>query len=268
MTLVRMFARPVVATFLVGAMGATALTASAQFDPPSTIYGSITDAEGEVPEGLPVEAYIGDVLCGTRGRTEFTGDGDAKVTVYAVNVVAASQIAGCGTSGADVRIKIGDRFAEGTADWEPGPVQFDVTFGGASPAPIPTFTPAPTRTPEPPATNTQAPGGDETPGQGGNGGSGEVETIPPGSPGAGSPVSRPGGVTSSDPNAQESLDSDDGGFPVWGIVVLLLGGIAAVGGGVGLVMARNRNGDADDVDSFNDDDYGSYTNDPDGPQDS
>lgn len=273
MTLVRMFARPMVATLLVGALGASALTASAQFDPPSTVYGSITDAEGEVPEGLPVEAYIGDVLCGTRGSTEFTGDGDAKVTVYAVNVVAASQIAGCGTSGADVRIKIGDRFAEGTADWEPGPVQFDVTFGGASPAPIPTFTPAPTRTPEPPATNTQAPGGNETPGQGGNdnggnGGSGEVETIPPGSPGAGSPVSRPGGVTSSDPNAQEALDSDDGGFPVWGVVVLLLGGIAAVGGGVGLVMARNRN--AAEADAFDDDPYDSYSADPDpdpGPPD-
>lgn len=238
MFLARYFVRPLVATLLVGAFGLSALTANAQFDPPSTIYGSVTDADGEVPEGIEVEAYIGDVLCGTRGTTEFTGDGDARVTVYVVDVVASSQVAGCGTNGSRVRIKIGDRFAEGTAGWQPGPVQFDVTFGGASPAPIPTFTPAPTRTPEPASTGTP-------PSEGGTPGSntpGAVETIPAGSPGAGSPVTRPGGVTSSDPGAQES-NSNGGGFPVWGVVVLVLGGIAAVGGGVGLMMARNRNED-------------------------
>jgi hypothetical protein len=238
MSFLRLSARPALGALLLGIFVASAIPAAAQFDPPSTIYGSVTDAAGDVPEGLAVEAYIGDTLCGTRGQTEYTGDGAARVTVYAVNVVAASQVAGCGVPGARVRIKIGDRFAEGTAAWEMGPVQFDVTFGGASPAPIPTFTPLPTRTPESASTatpgtpNGDTPTSDQTPGA--------VETIPPGSPGAGSPVSRPGGVTSSDPNAQES-GSSNGGFPVWGVVVLLLGGIAAIGGGVGIVMARNRN---------------------------
>ncbi len=237
MPLSRNFVRPFIAALLVTAFGASATLASAQFEPPSTVYGSIADAAGNVPEDLVVEAYIGDVLCGTRGTTEYTGDGAARVTVYVVDVVSASQVQGCGVVGARVRIKIGDRFAEGTAAWEPGPVQFDVTFGGASPAPIPTFTPAPTRTPEP-ATTSTPPANGETPTN--NNTPGAVETIPAGSPGAGSPVPRPGGVTSSDPGSQES-NSNGGGFPVWGVVVLLLGGIAAVGGGVGLVMARNRN---------------------------
>jgi hypothetical protein len=239
MSLIRHPARAALAALLLGLFAASAVPVSAQFDPPSTIYGSVTDAAGDVPEGLAVEAYIGEVLCGTRGRTEFTGDGAARVTVYAVNVVSASQVAGCGVDGARVRIKIGERFASGTAGWQMGPVQFDVTFGGATPAPIPTFTPLPTRTPEPastptPPANGGTPANNQTPGA--------VETIPPGSPGAGSPVTRPGGVTSSDPNAPES-GSSNGGFPVWGVVVLLLGGIAAIGGGVGIVMARNRNDD-------------------------
>ncbi len=114
-------------------------TAHAQFDPPSTVFGSIADSGGVVPAGVTVEAYIGDTLCGTKGRTEFTGDGAARVTVYVVDVVSESQIAGCGTVGREVRVKIGDRFATQTAKWNPGPVQLDVTFGSASPAVSPTL---------------------------------------------------------------------------------------------------------------------------------
>ena len=63
------------------------------------------------------------------------------------------------------------------------------------------------------------------------------------------------GAGASDPAAQEA-NSSDGGFPVWGIVVLVLGGIAAVGGGVGLMMARNRNEDElAEVDVYDDDPF-------------
>ena len=223
-----------------------AAPASAQFDPPSTVFGSVADSAGPVPEGLPVEAYIGDTLCGKDGKTEYTGEGSARVTVYAIDVVADSQIKGCGRSGAEVRIKIGDRFAPQTARWQPGPVQLDVTFGSATPAPIPTVTPTPTRTPAPGATGTPAPG-QATPGSGGQGGS--VATIPAGSPGAGSPVTG-GGVTSATPGQQNAAGDDGGGFPVWGVIVLVLGAIAAVGGGAGWVLARNRQSasDSDDLD--------------------
>jgi hypothetical protein len=215
-------------------------TASAQFDPPSTVFGSVADSAGDIPAGLTVEAYIGDTLCGTKGRTEFTGDGAARVTVYVVDVVSQSQIPGCGVEGREVRVKIGDRFATQTAKWVPGPVQLDVTFGNATPAVIPTFTPAPTRTPQP--ESTPQPGQTGTPGA-----AGTVETIPAGSPGAGSPVSSPsGGITSATPGAQNASSSGGGGFPVWGVVVLILGGIAAVGGGVGYAMSRGSRSGADD----------------------
>jgi hypothetical protein len=216
---------------------AAATPAFAQFDPPSTIFGSVSDSEGPVPAGLPVEAYIGDTLCGKDGKTEYTGEGSARVTVYVVDVVANSQINGCGRAGAEVRIKIGDRFAPQVARWQAGPVQLDITFGSATPAPIPTFTPTPTRTPDPAATATPRPG--TTPGNGS-----PVATIPAGSPGAGSPITG-GGVTSATPGQQNATSSDGGGFPVWGVIVLVLGAIAAIGGGAGYVLARNRQSDTE-----------------------
>lgn len=213
-------------------------SAAAQF-PPSTVYGSVTDSAGPVEAGLAVEAYIGDKLCG-KGFTEFTGDGDAKVTVYSADVVTREQTAGCGFDGAEVRIKIGDRFAAQTASWRPGPVQLNLTFGNATPAAIPTFTPTPARTATPvPGSETATPGtATQSP----------VGTIPAGSPGAGSPVATlAGGLTSSTPGPGRSADEASGGFPVWAIVVLGLGGIAVVGGGIGYAMSRsNRPDEADD----------------------
>lgn len=224
------------AALLAASTGALALwsTAAAQLAPPSTVFGSVTDAAGPVPDKLTVEAYIGDKLCGTKGQTEFTGDGPARVTVYVVDVVAEEQTAGCGARDREVRIKIGDRFATQTAKWNAGPVQLDVTFGGASPAAIPTFTPAPTRTPDP--KGTAIPLTQQTPINAIGG------TIPAGSPGAGSPVpTLKGGVTSATPGAPGAGAKDDGGgFPLWGVAILVLGGIAAIGGGVGYAMSRNR----------------------------
>lgn len=220
-----------------GALGIS--MALAQFPPPSTFFGSVTDSAGVVTEGLPVEAYVGDKLCG-KGFTQFTGDGDAKVTVYFADVVSREQTTGCGTDGVDVRIKIGDRFAPQTGQWKAGPVQVNVTFGTATAAPIPTFTPAPTRIPASgPASGTAEPGtgGSESP----------VGTIPAGSPGAGSPVvTLAGGLTSSIPGPGRPEGEDDGGFPIWAAIVVGLGGIAVVGGGVGYVMSRSNHEDEGD----------------------
>jgi hypothetical protein len=118
--------------FLVACSGALGVsTALAQFpQPPSTFFGSVADSTGVVPEGLPVEAYVGEKLCG-KGFTQFTGEGDAKVTVW---------FAGHRFSRADgrvrteVRIKIGDWFAPDGL-WRSGPVQVNVTFGHAGPDP-------------------------------------------------------------------------------------------------------------------------------------
>jgi hypothetical protein len=221
--------------------------ASAQIpDIPSTVFGSVTDSAGPVPPGLVVEAYVGDKLCG-KGDTELTGDGDARVTVYFADVVSSSQTAGCGSDGAEVRLKIGDRFAPQTARWQKGPVQLDVTFGTATPAPIPTFTPTPprTNTPRPQQTagvTSTPPAASPT----------QPGTIPAGSPGAGSPYpTLPGGLTSSTPAPGQGPGDDGGdGFPVWAIVLLVLGGIAAVGGGVGYAMSRGNGIDDPDDDLF------------------
>ncbi len=226
------------AAALAGAGLFIASTATAQIPfPPATVFGSITDSAGPVPEKLKVEAYVGDTLCG-EGETGFTGDGNSRVTVYFADVVSDTQTAGCGKSGADVRLKIGDRFATQTFKWEAGAVQLNVVFGDATPAAIPTFTPTPPRTATPAAGSTESP-------QGGQGG-GAVETIPAGSPGAGSPVPRSGGITSSTPATGESSD-DGGGFPIWAVAVLVLGGVAVVGGGIGFAMSRTRTGEEDDL---------------------
>lgn len=220
-----------------GILGA-ASTVTAQIPfPPATVFGSVTDSAGPIPEKLKVEAYIGDKLCG-EGETGFTGDGASRVTVYYADVVSHTQTAGCGKSGADVRLKIGDRFADQTFKWESGPVQLNVVFGSATPAAIPTFTPTP------PRAGTPAPGTTATPGSQGGA---AVETIPPGSPGAGSPVARGGGVTSATPAAGEATDDDGGGFPIWAVAVLVLGGIAVVGGGIGFAMSRARANEDDDI---------------------
>ncbi|HEX6030312.1 MAG TPA: hypothetical protein VFY90_02700 [Tepidiformaceae bacterium] len=208
----------------------TASVASAQIPwPPATVFGSVTDEAGPVPEKVRVEAYIGDKLCG-EGETGYTGDGDSRVTVYFADVVSDQQIAGCGKSGVEVRLKVGDRFASQTFKWETGPAQVDIVFGNATPAPIPTFTPTPQRTATPTADGTQSPGAPI----------GGVATIPAGSPGAGSPIpTRPGGITSSTPQASNA-EGDGGGFPIWALAIVVFGGIAAAGGGVGFIMSRNR----------------------------
>ena len=218
---------------------AAATLASAQFAPPSLVFGSVADSAGPVAEGLPVEAYIGGTLCSSKGKTEFVGEGAARVTAYLVTVLSEPDRAGCGKDGIEVRIKIGERFAPQTAKWSSvGYVQLDVTFGNAAPAAIPTFTP--TVAPPTPV-STPAPGASPVAG-------GAVETIPAGSPGAGSPApTLKGGVTSSTPAAQRASTTDDGGFPVWGIVLLGLLGVGAVGGGIGYAMSRTRaSEDADD----------------------
>jgi hypothetical protein len=98
--------------------------------------------------------------------------------------------------------------------------------------PIPTFTPTP-----PKPTGTPVTIGTQTP----------AATIPPGSPGAGSPVpTLGGGVTGADSSpVAAQTKNDDGGFPIWGIVVIVVAVLAALGAGAGYVVARNRHdGDA------------------------
>ena len=213
--------------------------------PPSTIAGSITDEAGPVPAGLPVEALIGNKVCGT-SETVYTGDGAARVTVYVVDVVSESQIADCGRDGVPVRIRVGDKLSERPVTWDQGLVLFDITFGNVTPDPIPTFTPTTvptaTNTPQPNATQpaTEATPGEGTPTTSGPGG-GNAATAT-GSPGAtNGPATATGELSSATPGVPSSGDGGgDGGVPTWAIVLLAVGGLAAVGGGVGYMMSRSN----------------------------
>ncbi len=221
----------------------------------------IADEAGPVPAGLTVEALIGNNVCGT-SETAYTGEGDARVTVYVVDVVSETQIEGCGRDGVAVRIRVGDRLSEQPVVWDQGLVLFDITFGDVEPAPIPTFTP----TTQPEATNTPRPSATQppteaTPGTGtpagstpGQGGDNQTATATGSATGSAEPGTRTvtatptGGLSSATPGAPDSGDDGDGGgVPVWAIVLLALGGIAAVGGGVGYMMSRsNAAGSADE----------------------
>ncbi|MGE5597489.1 MAG: hypothetical protein ACM3S1_15795 [Hyphomicrobiales bacterium] len=228
--------------FLAPALLAVALllpAAHAQvFGPPSTVLGSVADSEGPIPADLEVIGYIDGQECG-RGTTWAIGEGEQRVALYAVDVVSEGQIPGCGAEGKEITLKFGDRMAAQTAQWKAGAVRLDVTFGDATPAPIPTSTPTPGKTSAAAGSNTTPvpPGPDETPG-----------TIPGGSPGAGSPMpTLKGGVASQQVDGGDGSGGDSGGgFPIWAVVVLVLGGIAAIGGGVGYAMSRNHSGDDDD----------------------
>jgi hypothetical protein len=220
------------------------------FGPPSTFVGMITDSAGPVPAGVKVEAYIGDTLCGT-GKTESYAGG----TAYAVDVVSKEQTAGCGEQGVEVRIKVGDRFAKQTGKWDDGGnplVQLDLAFGSATPVAIPTSTPTPTSA----ATKQTASSGTPTStGSNAAARSVTVDTVPAGSPGAGSPIASPssnptGGLTSASSGGPGGGDGGGGGgFPIWGIVLLAFGGVAAAGGGIGYAMSRRRH-PADDTSAF------------------
>ncbi len=235
------------------ALGALAGVADARAQigpPPATVYGSIADSEGDIPAGVKVEAYIGDLLCG-ESRTEKTGEGAARVTVYAINVLADGDgqgaKKGCGRPGSEIRIKVGDRFAPRTVTWASGyPIRYDITFGNATPAPIPTFTPTPAATPTPPPPGTPVTEGGVSPT-----GPGAPAASPTGpgssaspSPGAtaspGAAATRPGGLASSTPALVGQEQGQGGGFPVWTAVLGALGAVLLVGGGVGYALARRR----------------------------
>lgn len=212
-------------------LGATAASAQSMPDPPSTFVGSITDAGGEVPAGVKIEAYVGNNLCG-ESTTQFTGEGSARVTVYVVDIVSDSQIDGCGESGDAVRIRVGDRVSPKFTAWEAGLVRFDIVFGeNITPKPIPTATATPTAVAT--ATSTAS----VTPDSSVTSAANRTPTSARGTPSP-TPTKTSTGVTSSTPAPPSAGDDSGGGFPVWGTVLLALIGLGLVGAGAGIYIAR------------------------------
>ncbi len=235
--------------------------AHAQYRPPQTLVGTVSDAAGPVPAGVSVVAYIGDVICSIEDVRTFVSSG---VTMYAIDVVEEAQVEGCGTAGAAVRIEVGGRFAKEAALWRAGPLfQHNLTFGDATPIPIPTFTPAPpTSAPIPatstamaggptatsPATDTVTPAadstqaGDGTPDSGTTPGGSGTATIDEGETATDSDATSsptlPGGVTTDSSSAAAGDGGGDGGSSIWLFIVLFAAAIAVVGGGMGYFLSR------------------------------
>jgi hypothetical protein len=218
------------------------------FGPPMTVFGSVTDEAGPVEEGLAVEAYIGNQVCGT-GLTQFTGEGSGRITVYYADVVSREQRAGCGAPGVDVRLKIGERFSDDVVDWRAGPVQLDVTFGNATPAPIPTFTPTPggtvepaqsPPTPTPPSRPPATPSASPSP---------TVTATLTATRTATATPTLSGGFQTRPPGSNNAVpDQEDGSaFPIWAAVIIGIGAIVAAGGGLGFLLARSRPADEEDL---------------------
>lgn len=89
-------------------------TATAMPQLPARFQGTVM-MWGKKPSGsLTVTAYVGSVACGS---------GSVKSGVYAVNVKAAQDAAGCGTSGSPVWFKLGDYWASEAGSWTQGQPQ-------------------------------------------------------------------------------------------------------------------------------------------------
>lgn len=81
---------------------------------PGRFHGTVL-LYGKKPTGtLTVTAYIGATACGS---------GSVRSGVYAVNVKASQDAAGCGTAGATIWFKLGDYWANETGTWVQGQPQ-------------------------------------------------------------------------------------------------------------------------------------------------
>lgn len=98
---------------LTGAVAVLALSfvtvALAQPRPPSIFTGTVTSSEGDVAEGLSVQAYVGETLCNNNATETFSRSG---VTWYFVTVHNASTRDGCD---GDIRFEIGGQATTQTA---------------------------------------------------------------------------------------------------------------------------------------------------------
>ena len=96
--------------------------ASAQGGPPSlpsVFLGTVTADGGPVAADVEVAAFIGDVDCSSTHTTYISG-GASK---YIAQVAHESERAGCGTDGAEVRFRVGNRWATQTGTWSAGAPQ-------------------------------------------------------------------------------------------------------------------------------------------------
>ena len=121
--------KPWILTAAVAALALSFVTvALAQPSPPSAFTGTVTNPDGEVAEGLSVEAYVGETLCNNKPTDTYSMSG---VIRYFVTVHNASTREGCA---GEIRFEIGGRAATQTAQHGgSGPVTLNLTLAPEAP---------------------------------------------------------------------------------------------------------------------------------------
>jgi hypothetical protein len=231
----------------------------AQAAPPTRVYGAVS-VDGETPPvGTPVEAFIGDMRCGTGEVREL---GDPIGVGFVVDVDADAFNPGCGNDGETITFAVGGVPAAESATFRTGAfVQQDLTASGqvatptpeATPTPSAPSTPAPSPTPSPTPVPTPTPTPAASPTATASPEASPTATTTPTDAATGTPTATASPTASPDRTptatvvatvlpADEDGESGDGGVSpaVW--VVLVLAVLAA--GGAGAYLYQRRRGGA------------------------
>ncbi len=91
---------------------------------PAAIYGRATQDGTAVPDGTPVQAYVGNSICGD-GST-YTANGES---VYLLFVAAATDQAGCGATGATVTM-VANGIPAASTPFKPAATALDLAARG------------------------------------------------------------------------------------------------------------------------------------------
>jgi len=195
-------------------------TVHAQPSVPATFYGTASIDGMAVADGTPVRAFIDGKDC-----TQLPAKGavlDQGVSVYLVSVMHESQEPGCGRTGRTITFTVGGRAAQ-EAEWKEGVRDLGLNAGTGSPLPLPpaTATAASNNT----ATQTGAARFTPKP---------AISALPTDDPGV-----RPrGGGTDGGPAGA----TGENGSPALGMVIVVLGAVAAVGAAIGAWLSHRRPG--------------------------
>lgn len=178
---------------------------------PAIFYGSVT-IDGEAPPpGAPVRGLVDGTDCTQPGAMGAIPAED--VGAYVIAVMHESQQPGCAREGQRITFTVGDREADQSADWAPGPQRLDLNAGEGAPKPLPDDVSLPLQP------------GNDTDNLGGDGDSPGTTPLPPGV-------------------AIESEDANDG-TNLGAIAITALGALAVAGAAAGWFLTRRRQSDPD-----------------------
>ena len=105
--------------------------AEAQPSPPATFSGTASIDGKPAPDGTAIHAFIGDRDCTQPGAPGTVHQGT--VALYRIEVLAESQMPGCGSDGRVVTFTVGGHPANQTANWKAALQTIDLTAAAGTP---------------------------------------------------------------------------------------------------------------------------------------